>query len=70
MLAEERLTGHPLDRDRARAAVTAYEGAYAQWRRLKRDHPCCPTLYVDHEAVHCGPPFQEVLIPLKKRLGL
>jgi hypothetical protein len=70
MLAEERINKQPLNQEAARAAVSAYEKAYEQWRQLKRDNPCCPTLYVDHESVHCGPPFQQVLGPLKRRLGM
>ena len=70
LLAEERIKKQPLDEEAARTAVTAYEKAFEEWRRLKRDNPCCPTLYVDHESVHCGPPFQSVLGPLKKRLGM
>jgi len=70
LLAEERINKQSLDQETAKAAVTAYENAYEQWRQLKRDNPCCPTLYVDHESVHCGPPFQTVLGPLKKRLGI
>lgn len=70
MLAEEKAGGKPLDLNAAKAAVAAYDKAFEEWRRLKRDHACCPTLYVDHEAEHCGPPFQDVLKPLKKRLGM
>ena len=70
MLAEEKMKKKPLDQNAAKAAVAAYEKAFDEWRQLKRDNACCPTLYVDHEAVHCGPPFQEVLKPLKKRLGM
>lgn len=69
MLAEETINKKPLDLNAATAAVDAYEKAFEEWRQLKRDNPCCPTLYVDHEAVHCGPPFQNVLRSLKKRLG-
>lgn len=69
MLAEERLHGAPLDETAAKAAVGAYERSFEAWRKLKRDHPSCATLYVDHEAVHCGPPFRVVLDLLKKRLG-
>ncbi len=70
MLTEEKMTKKPLDKKAAKAAVAAYEKAFNEWRQLKRDNPCCPTLYVDHESVHCGPPFQNILKPLKKRLGM
>lgn len=70
LLAEERIKKQPLDKEAARTAVTAYEKAYEEWRKLKIGNPCCPTLYVDHESLHCGPPFQRVLGPLKKRLGM
>ncbi len=70
MLAEEQINKKPLDENAARAAVEAYEKSYEEWRQLKRDNPSCPTLYVDHEAKHVGPPFQTVLQPLKKRLGM
>ena len=73
MLAEEQTNKKPLDENAAKAAVEAYEAyekSYEEWRRLKRDNPSCPTLYVDHEAKHVGPPFQTVLQPLKKRLGM
>ena len=70
MLAEEQINKKPLDENAAKAAVEAYEKSYEEWRRLKRDNPSCPTLYVDQEAKHVGPPFQTVLQPLKKRLGM
>ena len=70
MLAEEQINKKPLDENAARAAVEAYEKSYEEWRQLKRDNPSCPTLYVDHEAKHVGPPFQTVLQPLKKRLRM
>jgi len=70
MLVEEKIGNKPLDLNAAKAAVDAYEKAFEEWRRLKRDHPSCPTLYVDHESKHVGPPFQTVLEPLKTRLGM
>jgi len=70
MLAEEKTGNASLDLDAAKAAVVAYEAAFEEWRQLKRDHPSCPTLYVDHVSKHVGPPFQTVLRPLKRRLGM
>ena len=70
MLAEEKMGRKPLDLNAAKATVAAYDKAFEEWRQLKRDNACCPTLYVDHEAKYCGPPFQNVLKPLKKRLGM
>ena len=70
MLAEEQINKKPLHENAAKAAVEAYEKSYGEWRQLKRDNPSCPTLYVDHKAKHVGPPFQTVLQPLKKRLGM
>jgi hypothetical protein len=81
MLAEERVNGKELDKEAARQAVTTYENLFETWRKLKYDNPCCPTLYTDYDAKWCGipdyeskwlgpPPFQEVLQPLKKRLGM
>jgi cell wall-associated NlpC family hydrolase len=56
--------------DKTEVTVEAYEKSFEEWRELKRNNPSCPTLYVDHESKHVGPPFQTVLQPLKKRLGM
>ena len=69
MLAEEHINNKPLDLNAAKAAVDAYEKAFEEWRQLKRDNACCPTLYVVHESKHVSPPFRTVLEPLKRRLG-
>jgi len=71
MLADERINNTELDNQAASQAVTAYETAFNQWRTLKYDNVCCPTLYTDCQAQWCNaPPFQEVLQPLKKRLAM
>ena len=70
LLATERIKKTPLDEDSAKAAVVAYDHAFEEWRQLKYDNPCCPTLYIDYYARYGGHPFQRVLKPLKKRLGI
>ena len=54
------------DRPALRQAIEAYDALWSEWRKLKADHACCPTLYRDDKAVHCGPPFKTALDPLRK----
>ena len=64
MLAENE-AGQKLDKEMIIAAINAYENKWEEWTSLKKNNPSCPTLYEDHRAVHCGPPFQTSLNKLK-----
>ena len=65
----EHEAGKEIDKKYARKCIDTYEEKWKKWTQLKKENPSCPTLYVDHKCKHCGPPFQTVLGPLKKRLG-
>ena len=53
--------GLPYDRRALERAVNRYRDKFAEWTRLRKSSPACPTLYVDHAAVHIAPPFAESL---------
>lgn len=50
-----------LDKEAMRGALAAYDALRAEWQDLKNRYACCPTLYVDDQAVHCGPPLRPLL---------
>lgn len=50
------------------AAIRRYDDLWSEWRQLKADHACCPTLYRDDKAVHCGPPFNQVLAKYRQQV--
>jgi hypothetical protein len=61
ILAEQaKISGTP-DKPAMAKAIKAYDDLWAEWRKLKEDHACCPTLYCDDKAVFCGPPFMPSL---------
>ena len=53
-------TGHP-DRKELSQAIHTYDLLWEEWRTLRADHKCCPSLYRDDIAQHGGPPFGTVL---------
>ena len=55
-----------LDNSKLAQAIETYDALWDEWRKLKADHACCPTLYRDDKAVHCGPPFQSVMQRYRK----
>lgn len=48
-------------------AIQRYDERWREWRQLKQNHDCCPTLYRDDRAIHWGPPFKHVLDEYRKR---
>lgn len=67
--AQSRISGKELDKPKMKTAIAAYEAAWKEWRALKTAHACCPTLYLDDKAVHCGPPFAQALEKFKELVG-
>ena len=61
ILAAQGKKSGKLDKAGMSQAIATYDALWAEWRKLKQDHACCPTLYRDDEAVHCGPPFKTAL---------
>ncbi len=57
--------GQELDKNDAGDALEKYATKWEEWTQLKKQHPSCPTLYVDHESVHCSPPFQTSIDKMK-----
>lgn len=51
-------------------AIQSYDALWAEWRKLKQDHACCPTLYRDDKAVFCGPPFKPALDNYRKLVAV
>jgi hypothetical protein len=70
ILAAQGKKSGKLDKAKMAQAIGTYDGLWNEWRKLKQDHACCPTLYRDDAAVHCGPPFKTVLDSYRKMLGL
>jgi hypothetical protein len=50
-----------LDKEAMAKAIRSYDALWEEWRKLKADHACCPTLYRDDIAKYCGPPFKKFL---------
>lgn len=59
----------PLDKAKMLQSMTTYDDLWKEWRQLKSEKACCPTLYRDDKAVHCGPPFSILLDQYRKRLN-
>lgn len=55
--------GKKMDKKAAQKAVDTYHQKWKEWRALRKQYPSCPTLYVDHKAVHIQwfEPFQKSL---------
>lgn len=68
LAAQANLSGKQLDRDAMKSSIARYDALWADWRKLKSDHECCPTLYRDETAVHCGPPFATVLADYRRMI--
>lgn len=58
-----------LDKPKMQQAIQAYDALWNEWRTLKSDHSCCPTLYRDDKAVHCGPPFKTALDGYRRQVS-
>jgi hypothetical protein len=56
ILAAQGKTAGTLDVASMRQAIEAYDKLWDEWRQLKQNHSCCPTLYKDDVPVHNGPP--------------
>lgn len=61
IIASENTASQTTNKEELERLLNRYNEKWGEWVQLKRLHPCCPTLYVDYESVHCGPPFQESL---------
>jgi hypothetical protein len=59
-----------LDKGAMATAIHTYDGLWEEWRKLKADHTCCPTLYRDDVAKYCGPPFKKFLDQYRKMVSL
>jgi len=69
MLAELELNGTSIDKQKAENAIAVYEQKWDEWVALKRQYPCCPTLYEDWRAVNINNPFQNSLKKIKNLIG-
>jgi hypothetical protein len=66
LIHAEHEAGIKIDKAYAQKCIASYHQKWEEWVQLKKENPCCPTLYVDHEAVHCGPPFQTSIKKLEQ----
>ncbi len=57
-----------IEKEIVRKTLELYNKKWKEWEQLKRQYPCCPTLYVDDVAVNCGPPFQTTIKTLNSLL--
>jgi hypothetical protein len=56
ILAAEKKRDGKLDADRLRQALDEYDRLWKEWRQLKQDHACCPTLYKEQKSGSWGAP--------------
>lgn len=62
LASQSELRKFPLNTDSMQNCITEYDQLWEEWRKLKADHDCCPTLYRDDIVIYCPiPPFQQVL---------
>lgn len=69
ILAAQKKKNGKMDLARLAQAIKQYDALWEEWRKLKQDHACCPTLYRDDKAVYCGPPFKPSLDSYRKWIG-
>ena len=70
LAAESDINKTPLDAEAMRTSIATYEKLWEDWKKLKADHACCPTLYRDDVAQHCPfAPFKKVLEQYKKEIN-
>jgi len=69
MILEEIKAGKKLDIIEMKNTLKKYQDKWAEWVLLKKKYPCCPTIYLDHIAVYCGPPFQTSIDQLQKLIN-
>ena len=61
--------GTALDRDNTAAAIARYDSLWDEWRKLKSEHDCCPTLYKGDVEFFGNPAGINAMIDkLRKRL--
>ena len=63
--------GKSFDANEAKLILKTYDEKWDEWLDLKRNHTCCPTLYVDYASDHCqgNEPFNVSIDKLKKLLN-
>ncbi len=61
IMKAEKEKGQELNIEMTKDLILEYENKWEEWVTLKKNNPACPTLYEDHRAVHCGPPFKTSL---------
>lgn len=67
MIAENAVNGTNIDREKAQIAISAYDKKFEEWRKLKADYACCPTLYIDYRVkAPIATPFKSNLDKLRK----
>lgn len=69
LLAAQARKSGKLDKAKMAEAIKTYDALWTEWRKLKSDHACCPTLYRDNKAKYCGPPFKSVLDSYRKQVA-
>jgi len=62
IVAEAEIKSICPDLQEIRSYLDSYEHKWEEWRKLKSEYMCCPTLYRDDHAQFCRfPPFREVV---------
>jgi uncharacterized protein VirK/YbjX len=56
ILAAEKKRDGKFDANRLRQALAEYDRLWKEWRQLKQDHACCPTLYHEQKSGSWGAP--------------
>lgn len=50
-----------MDTTAMKTALESYDALWREWRQLKENYACCPTLYTDTKAVNVGPVLKPIL---------
>ncbi|MEI7809827.1 MAG: hypothetical protein WCJ07_15220, partial [Verrucomicrobiota bacterium] len=70
ILAARENLGADLDKAAMRQAIERYDQLWCEWRQLKPEHACCPTLYKDDVAMPGGGTlFKTVLSLYREKSG-
>jgi len=70
MFVQMEIDGKAFDKEEGQLILKTYKDKWDEWLTLKKENPCCPTLYVDYAADHCmgNEPFNTSIQKLESLL--
>ena len=66
MIAEYEELGKRINKNDVEVLLLKYDEKWEEWRKLKFNHPCCPTLYEDWRSINVKNPFMDSINKIKK----